>query len=165
MVNRFTPPKCASTPSARSRSRTDDRASTTCKRTPATLSSSGKFRKHVRAVHVHQRRGGKVQHNEPGRRGFGAHSIQNRVAHVIHVEINETRLRPEDQNAGNQLIVRVALAIREPPRARDAAEQRDVRSRRAADQEHERDDCADHHAAQQARTQHPAKAAIATTTR
>ena len=48
----------------------------------------------------------------------------------------------------------MALAIGESPRAGDASEEGDVRSRRAPDQQHQRDDRADHHAAQQALTEH-----------
>src|SRR5207245_10129387 len=56
---------------------------------------------HLRAMHVHSWRRGKVEHDQPGRGGFGSHSIHNAVAHVVHVEIHEARLRPEDHHAGN----------------------------------------------------------------
>ena len=88
----------------------------------------------MRAVHVHAGRSGKVEHNELGRYGFSAHPIQNRVSHMIHVEIDKTRLRPEDQHAGNQLIVWMPLAIGKAPRAGNAPENGDMRSGRATDQ-------------------------------
>ena len=88
----------------------------------------------MRAVHVHAGRSGKVQYDEFGRYGFSAHPIQNRVAHMIHVEINKTRLRPEDQYAGSQLIVWIPLAIGKAPRARNTPENGDMRSGRATDQ-------------------------------
>ena len=56
---------------------------------------------HLCAVHVDSRRSGKIQHYQPGRRGFSADPIYNSVAHMIHVEIHQARLRPEDNYVGN----------------------------------------------------------------
>ena len=65
----------------------------------------------MRAVHVHMRRCGKVQHDQLGRRAFSAHPVHNGVPHVIHVEVDEARLRPEDQDAGNELIARMPFPV------------------------------------------------------
>ena len=76
------------------------------------------------------------------------------VAHVIHIEIKQARARAQDDHAWNPSVLRMVLAIRKPARAEDAAELGDGRLVRAPNQEHKRDERADHHATQQALPQH-----------
>ena len=54
------------------------------------------------------------------------------LAHVIHVEIKQVRFGPKNQHPGNQFVARVPFAVRKSPRGRNATEEGDVRTRRAA---------------------------------
>ena len=158
-VERSIPPSRASRPSPRRRSRTDDRASTAWNRMPAAVSSSARPARVWALCRSTCGAADKVEHDQRRRRAFGPRTrSRNRVAHVIHVEIDQAGFGPEDQHAGNQLVVRMPLAIGEPPRAGNASEEGDVRTRRATEQLHERDDRADHHAAQQAGAEHAERA-------
>ena len=46
--------------------------------------------KSVSALQVHTGRSGKIEHNLLRWRRFGVHSLQNRLADMVHVEVHET---------------------------------------------------------------------------
>ena len=73
------------------------------------------------------RSGGQVDEDEPGTGGLGAHAVENGLADVVHIKIQEAGFGSEDQHAGNQFVVRMPLAIRKPARAGDATERGDGR--------------------------------------
>ena len=104
----------------------------------------------VRALQVHVRRGRKVYDDQLRMRRLPERLFRNCVSYVVYVEINQARLRPEDQDTGDQFVVRMALAIGETARAWDASKKCHVRPRGAAQQLDERNKSADHDAAQQA---------------
>ena len=63
------------------------------------------------ALDVDVRRGGQVEDDQSRRLGLGADAIQDRLAHVIDVEVDQARLGPEDCDPRNQLVVGVPLAV------------------------------------------------------
>src|SRR4029077_2592312 len=46
--------------------------------------------KSVSALQVHMRRSGEIEHNQLRWRRFSVHAFQNRLADMVHVEVNET---------------------------------------------------------------------------
>jgi hypothetical protein len=77
-----------------------------------------------------------------------------RIAHVIDVEIDQRSFRPDDKHAGLALILRMARDVGKERCAGYARHFDDARARGAADEEKNRNDHAYQHALQQSRGQH-----------
>ena len=80
-------------------------------------------------------RGREVQHQQLERRRRGADPLPDRLPHVLDVEVEQRRLDANEERSGHRLVVRVAFQVRVGPGAGDAAEEGDVRVRRAPDEQ------------------------------
>src|SRR2546430_16709592 len=107
----------------------------------------GQFAECLRALQVHAWRSGEVEEDELRQRRLSAYAIEDRLADMVHVEIDETRFGPENQHAMNQFVVRMAGAIGKAARSGDASQESDVWPRSAAQQLDQRNDRADKDAA------------------
>src|SRR5882757_4458764 len=108
----------------------------------------------VSALQIHARSRRKVQNEQLWGHWFGTYPFENSFANVVDVEIDQPGFWPEDHDARGQLVVRMPLAIGEPPRARNASQKGDMRVRSGAQQLYERNDRAEQHAAQKAEAEH-----------
>ena len=70
--------------------------------------------------------GGQIDHHGFGAIGLVGHGAQDDVADVADVEIEQASFGTEDEDAGNELVVGMALAVGESTRAGDSAEEGDV---------------------------------------
>jgi len=114
----------------------------------------GQLAECLRALQIHAWRSGKVKKDELRQCRFSAHTIEDLLADMVHVEIDKTGFGSKDQHTRNQFVIRMAFAIRESASALDASQERDVRTGGGSQQLHERDHGADHHTAQKARPEH-----------
>src|SRR4029077_7000262 len=80
-------------------------------------------RKRVGTLHVNKRCGGEIEHYELRRCRLGVNAAQDGVADIVHVEIDETRFRPENHYFGNKLIILMSFAVREAMGAGNSSEQ------------------------------------------
>src|SRR4030095_15097304 len=109
------------------------------------------------ALHIDVRRRGKVDDDQLGRGGLSLHPLLNCVPHVIHIEINQSRLRSKNQNTGNELVTGMPLTVGETTSARDTPKEGDMGLGGATDEVQVRDNCADHPPPEQPGTQPPEK--------
>src|SRR5437773_4270628 len=72
----------------------------------------GQLAECLRALQVHAWRSGEVEEDELRQRRLSAYAIEDRLADMVHVEIDETRFGPKNQHAWNHLVVRMPFAIR-----------------------------------------------------
>ena len=95
-------------------------------------------------------RRGEVTNHEMWRRGLLPQATQNGIAHVFNIEVEHARFDPEDQGAWMRNIVGMSFKIREPVRAWDLAEKRDVWMSGTAQQLDKRDNRPNQHSSQEA---------------
>ena len=67
--------------------------------------------KRVGALQIYVWRRGKVENDQSRRYWLGIDFVQDDVANVVDVEINETRFRPKNQHVRNQLVAEMPFAI------------------------------------------------------
>src|SRR5215831_9421360 len=90
-------------------------------------------RKHVGTLHVNKRCGREIEHYELRRCRLGADTAQDGVADIVHVEIDETRFRPENHYSRDKLIVLMWFAIGEAAGAGNSPKHSDVWARGCTD--------------------------------
>src|SRR5262249_39491281 len=110
--------------------------------------------KRVGTLHVNARCGGKIQHYELRRCQLCANTAQDYVNDIVHIEIDETRFRPENHYPSDELIVLMSSAIRETASAGNSPKHSDVWPRGCVNQLHQRDHGPDHHAEKQTKREH-----------
>src|SRR5436190_12581573 len=103
----------------------------------------GQLAECLRALQVHAWCSGEIEEDELRLCRLSAYAIEDRLADIVHVEIDETGFGPENQHAMNQFVVRMAGAIGETARFGDASQESDVWPRSATQQLHQRNDRAD----------------------
>ena len=111
-------------------------------------------RKHVGTLHVNERCGGEIEHYKLRRCRLGVNTVQDGVSDIVHVEIDEGRLRPENHYFGDELVVVMSFAVREATGAGNSPKHSNVRPRGNADQLHKRDHRPDHHAEEQTKREY-----------
>ena len=109
-VKRFTPPSLPSTPSSRSRSRTEERGSTAWNHRPAMSSSAMPASMYALCMST-RGCGGKIEHDQFRRSRLGMNTVQDRVADIVDVEVDQSRFWPKDHDVRNQLVVCVPFAV------------------------------------------------------
>src|SRR5438477_7422633 len=97
----------------------------------------GQLAECLRALQVHAWRSGEVEEDELRQCRLSAYAIEDRLADMVHVEIDETGFGSKNQRAGNQFIIRVPFAIRESAGSLDASEERNVGAGGGSQQLHE----------------------------
>src|SRR5262249_51246039 len=103
----------------------------------------GQLAECLRALQIHAWRSGEVEEDELRQCRLSAYAIEDRLADMVHVEIDETGFGSKDQHAGNQFIIRMPSAIRESAGSLDASEERNVGAGGSSQQLHERNHGAD----------------------
>src|SRR5260370_21382723 len=109
---------------------------------------------HMGTLHVHERRGGKIEHHELRQFRRGADTTQDRIANIVDVKVDEGRFRPENHYFGDELIVLMSFAVGEATGAGNSPKHSDVWSRGCMDQLHKRDHRPDHHAEEQTKREY-----------
>src|SRR5437773_1460042 len=97
----------------------------------------GQLAECLSALHVHAWRSREVEEDELRQCRLGAYAVEDHLADMVHVEIDETRFGPKNQHAWNQLVVWMPFAIRKTTSSWDASEERNVRPGGSAKQLHE----------------------------
>src|SRR5947207_15509362 len=87
----------------------------------------GQLAECLRALHVHAWRSREVEEDELRQCRLGAYAVEDHLADMVHVEIDETRFGPKNQHAWNQLVVWMTLAIRKTKSSRDASDDSNAR--------------------------------------
>src|SRR4029077_1945037 len=59
----------------------------------------------MRTLHVHERRRGKIEHHELWQFRRSADTVQDRIANIVHVKVDEGRFGPENHYIRNQFVV------------------------------------------------------------
>src|SRR5206468_199386 len=111
-------------------------------------------RKRVGTLHVHERRGGKIEHHELRQSRRSADAVQDRIANIVHVKVDEGRFGPENHYFGDELVVVMSFAVREATSAGNSSEKSNVRPRGSTDQLHKRNHRPDHHAEEQTKREY-----------
>jgi hypothetical protein len=111
-------------------------------------------RKRLGTLHVNTRWSGEIEHYELRRCRLSANTAQDYVDHIVHVEIDETRFRPENHYSGDELIVLMSFAIGEVAGAGNSTKHSAAWPRGCMEQLYKRDHSPDHHAEEQTKREH-----------
>ena len=82
----------------------------------------------VHCLQIDARYGRKIEHHQFDRRGFGADAIQNGVANVLHIEINQAGFGPKDQNSWNELVRGMPFTVGKAIRPCNPSKERHMRT-------------------------------------
>src|SRR5439155_12709905 len=59
----------------------------------------------MRTLHVHERRRGKIEHHELWQFRRSAGTVQDRIANIVHVKVDEGRFGPENHYVRDNFVV------------------------------------------------------------